>query len=479
MFNRKFWLLCGILLLFGSGGTVFGAILDAGYFYTCAIVNSGVKCWGNNEYGQLGDGTNIDRYTPVDVSGLTSVISIASGSSHSCVIISDGRVKCWGYDSHNQLGNEEVDYYSKIPVDVNGLTNGVIALGAGQRHSCALTSNNGVKCWGDNTYGKLGDGTDISKSTPVDVHSLTSDVVAIAVGGNHTCALNSSGGVKCWGSNWDGQLGVGEDNRKDEIPTPADVIGLTSGVTAIVSGWSTSCAILSDGTIKCWGANDYGQLGNGTTSYEEPTPVNVTVLNNSDVTAIALEMSQSCVLTNSGGVKCWGNNHNGDLGDNTTTDRLTPVDVIGLTSGVTAIALGSHSCALTSDGSIKCWGWNRNGELGDGTTERRLTPVNVKCGDDTTIVIPTPVDVDFDSTYEAGLNDAITQCQNDPASCGITASCSPVDAHASFSPSDGILTIPAVDVPDAFGGISVYRVEMSLLPAEGLVFSVSNAEPVQ
>jgi alpha-tubulin suppressor-like RCC1 family protein len=493
MFSRK--LLCGILLLFGSGGTVFGAVLDTGFSHTCAIINGGVKCWGDNEYGQLGDGTTTNRHIPVDVSGLSSgVISIAVGLSYSCALISDGGVKCWGWNLSGQLGDgTTTDRH--IPVDVNGLTNGVISIAMGISHSsCALTSGGGVKCWGNNAYGQLGDGTsEFSENVPVDISGLASDVISIAVGSYHSCVLTSGGRVKCWGSNAYGQLGDSDTGVIKRMPV--DIIGLTSGVTAIAAGSNFSCAILNDRIVKCWGGNILGQLGNGTTSYTEHTLVDVTGLN-SDVTAIALGGFHSCVLTNSNGVKCWGNNLYGQLGDNTTTDRLTPVDVSGLTNGVTAIAMRSfHSCALTNTGTIKCWGNNDDGQLGDGTIERRLTPVNVKFGDDTTIVLPTPVDVDFDSdstsstdsteptsaekTYEAGLNDVITQCQNDPASCGIVASCSPVDTHASFSPSDGTLTIPAVDVPDASGDITVYQAEMSLVPGEGLVFSVTNAEPIQ
>jgi alpha-tubulin suppressor-like RCC1 family protein len=377
MFNRKFWLLCGILLLFNSGGAVFGAILDAGTSHTCAIVNGGVKCWGNNEYGQLGDGTTIDRYIPVDVSGLKSdVISVVAGPLYSCALTSGGGVKCWGGNSFGQLGDgTTTDRH--IPVDVNGLTNGVISITLGNFFtSCALTSGGSVKCWGSNMYGQLGeDGTsEFSENVPVDVNDLTSGVISIAVGAYHGCVLTSVGGVKCWGTSNSGQT---------KITRPADIIGLTSGVTAISAGNDFSCAILNNGTVKCWGNNVVGQLGNGTTSLfsiiesEYYTLVDVTGLN-SDIAAIALGNMHSCVLTN-GGVKCWGYNSDGQLGDNTTTDKLTPVDTSGLTSDVVAITAGlTYNCALINDGTVKCWGDNSDGQLGDGTTETRRTPVEVQ-----------------------------------------------------------------------------------------------------
>jgi alpha-tubulin suppressor-like RCC1 family protein len=233
------------------------------------------------------------------------------------------------------------------------------AVGAGGRHTCALTTAGGVKCWGDDGDGQLGNGTsDINQRTPVNVVGLTSGVQVISVGSSHTCALTTSGGVKCWGSNEYGQLG---DGTSDNRFTPVDVVGLTSGVQAIAAGSLHTCALTSSGGVKCWGASNSGQVGDGTFSFNRPTPVDVVGLT-SGVQAIAAGSSHSCALTNSGGVKCWGANHSGQLGDGTSDNRFAPVDVVGLTSGVQAItAGGSHTCALTSAGGIKCWGWNNSG----------------------------------------------------------------------------------------------------------------------
>jgi alpha-tubulin suppressor-like RCC1 family protein len=283
--------------------------IAAGYDHTCALTaGGGVKCWGNNSNGQLGDGTTTDRNTPVDVSGLSS---------------------------------------------------GVTAIAAGGAHTCALTAGSGVKCWGANSVGQLGDGTTTDRHTPVDVSGLSSGVAAIAAGAGHTCALTTGGGVKCWGWNSFGQLG---DGTTTERHTPVDVSGLSSGVAAIAACETHTCALTTGGGVKCWGDNYFGQLGDGTTT-GRTTPVDVSGLS-SGVATIAAGYYHTCALTVSGGVKCWGANWYGGLGDGTWTDRNTPVDVSGLTSGVAAIAAGwSHTCALTTGGGVKCWGWNLYGEL--------------------------------------------------------------------------------------------------------------------
>jgi alpha-tubulin suppressor-like RCC1 family protein len=166
-------------------------------------------------------------------------------------------------------------------------------------------------------------------------------VAAIAAGELHTCALTTGGGVKCWGLNNNGQLG---DGTMTDRRTPVDVIGLASGVAAIALGEYHTCAVTMDGNMKCWGSNSYGQLGDGTTT-QRLTPVAVSGL--IGVTAIAAAGTRTCALTTSGGMKCWGTNGHGQVGDGTLTERHTPVDVSGLTSGVAAITAGavSHVCA--------------------------------------------------------------------------------------------------------------------------------------
>lgn len=347
--------------------------MSAGRLHTCALTSDGgVKCWGENVRGELGDNSTTNRLTPVDVLGLTSGATAANaGDRHSCSLTSTGGVKCWGYNGWGQLGdNSTTDRLA--PVDVVGLGSGVTAVAGGNWHTCALTSGGGLKCWGGNTQvGLLGDNSTATRLTPVDVVGLTSG--AVAVGLYHSCALTSAGGVKCWGGNGFGQLGDGSNTFR---LTPVDVIGLTSGVTAIAVGNAFTCAVTSAGGVKCWGVNWSGGLGDNSTTTRW-TPVDVVGLA-SGVAAVVAGEQHTCALTNAGGVKCWGDNQLGQLGDNSTTTRLTPGDVVGLTSGVKAISTYfNHTCALTIAGAVKCWGRNLEGQLGDNSTTTRLAPVDV------------------------------------------------------------------------------------------------------
>jgi len=299
--------------------------ISAGGQHTCALLNDGgVKCWGKNEDGQLGNGNNSNSSNPVDVTGLTSgVKTISSGSNHSCAVLSSWNVKCWGQNAYAQLGDGATPSLDKnTPIDVIGLSN-VKSVSAGGKHTCALLFTGGIKCWGWNESGQLGNGTAITcEKTPVAVTTLTSGVKAISAGFEHTCALLNTGGIKCWGNNQYSQLGDGTNENRN---TPVDVTGLTSGVTAISAGFSHTCALLDTGGVKCWGNNQNGQLGDGTI-INRSTPVDVVGLT-SGVTAISCGYYHTCALLNNGAVKCWGGNVNGQLGDGTEENKLIPVYV--------------------------------------------------------------------------------------------------------------------------------------------------------
>jgi len=348
--------------------------IAAGGYHTCVLTaGGGIKCWGGNWDGQLGDGTTTERHTPMGVSGLGSgVTTIAAGWYHTCALTAGGGVKCWGYNASGQMGDgTNTDRHT--PVNVSGLGSGVAAITAGDGHTCALTTGGAVKCWGYNEFAQLGDGTTTNRLTPVYVSGLGSGVTAIAAGGEHTCALTAGGALKCWGWNSDGQVGDGTTTNRS---TPVTVSGLGSGVASISPGFLFTCALTVDGAVKCWGYNASGQMGDGTTT-ERHMPVTVNGLGGG-VAAITACYYRTCALTTGGAVKCWGANDYGQLGDGTTTERHTPVDINELDSGVAAIAAGGqHTCALMTSGALKCWGRNDLGQLGDGTSANSNVPVDV------------------------------------------------------------------------------------------------------
>lgn len=351
--------------------------LSANQQHTCALTAAdGVKCWGSNSSGQLGDGTQVTRLTPANVVGLgNGVIAVSTGIFQTCALTSVGSVKCWGFNGHGQLGDGTTQD-RLTPTDVVGLGNGIISISVGRFHTCALTNTNGVKCWGANGQGQLGDGTTLGTSQqqhmPVDVAGL-SGVVALSAGDFHTCAVIRTGGVKCWGDNSAGQLGDGTTQRRLR---PFDVIALNGAVMTVSTGVSRTCAVTTAGAAKCWGDNRAGPLGDGT-QVNRLTPVDVTGLNNG-ILQVAAGFDNTCALSTSGGVKCWGQNLNGVLGDGTTQNRLTPTDVTGLSNGAVAVSTGSaHSCALTSAPGLKCWGAISLLGIGVGTTAMQPTPVDV------------------------------------------------------------------------------------------------------
>jgi alpha-tubulin suppressor-like RCC1 family protein len=285
--------------------------------------------------------------------------AISASGNFTCALLSGG-VACWGFNEQGQLGNGSTAD-SSTPVAVEGLS-GATAISVGAESACALVSggdllSNEVECWGYNGYGPLGDGTRANSSTPVTVVGLAGVATAVSVGTNNACALLSGGTVECWGYNGDGELGNGTTISSS---TPVTVPGL-SAVTAIAVGGVSSCALLASGTVECWGR---GALGNGTTT-SSSTPVAVSDL--VGVTAISVGEGVACALLSGGTVECWGGGDSGQLGNGTTTSSSIPVAVSGL-SGVTALSTSSPACALLRGGTVECWGNNRNGQLGDGTS---------------------------------------------------------------------------------------------------------------
>lgn len=277
-----------------------------------------MHCWGRNVNGQIGDGTTTNRLTPVAVSGLSSgVQAIAAGNEHVCALTSEGAVRCWGINLFGGLGDgTTMDRYTPVPV--SGLSSGVQAISAGSTGSCALTIDGAALCWGPIP----GNGT-LYRHTPVAVSGLSSGVQAISGGGSNTCALTSGGAMWCWGENNYGQLGDGTSGTSRL--TPVAVSGLSSGVQAISSGGGRTCALTSGRTMWCWGSSD-SVLG-----ADRLLPEQIAGLNGGNgVLKISVGGQHTCASTDNGSVWCWGSNGGGQIGDGTTVHRPTPVQVIGL-----------------------------------------------------------------------------------------------------------------------------------------------------
>jgi alpha-tubulin suppressor-like RCC1 family protein len=372
--NMKKLTLTSILICL-SFFSAFSDQLAGGADHSLALKADGtVWAWGWNGDGQLGDGTTEDRLVPVQVSGLTDVISISAGWYHSLALKQDGIVWAWGYNSWGQLGNgTTTPYYmpNPAPGQMIGLS-GVIAIAGGGCHSLLLKSDGTVWACGMNRNGQVGDGTTTDRNTPVQVRGL-SGVISIAGGGEHSLALKSDGTVWAWGWNVWGQLGDG--NGGGEMPytncysaLPVQAIGL-SNIIAIAGGLVHSIALKNDGTVWGWGFNAQGQLGDGTTS-NRYTPVQVSGL--SGVIAIAGGEYYSISLASYGTVWIWGQM---EWGGNIWS--TIPVSVNGI-SGVKGIgASGSHALAL-KNGTVWAWGKNNSGQLGDGSTISRYYPVQVQ-----------------------------------------------------------------------------------------------------
>ncbi|MCB0341757.1 MAG: hypothetical protein H6626_00860 [Pseudobdellovibrionaceae bacterium] len=259
----------------GLGGTPISIAMA--YRTTCVLLDTtGVECMGYNGDGQFGANIDLTDYpSPTPAVEDTNVKAIDEGPFHGCAVDVDGKVMCFGANEDGQLGNNgSID--SKIPVDVFGLSTGysmVVSTGqAGEFFSCALSEAGNVKCWGDNNSGQLGNGNNVSSNIPVDVSGI-GDALSITAGMRHVCAITTAGGLKCWGNNNHGQLGNGTTTNSN---IPVDVIGLSSGVKKVVINGDGTCALMEDNHVKCWGDNDNGQVGDGTT-IERHEPVNAII----------------------------------------------------------------------------------------------------------------------------------------------------------------------------------------------------------
>jgi alpha-tubulin suppressor-like RCC1 family protein len=351
--------------------------IGAGERGTCVLLASGgVKCWGDNEYGQLGDGTATDSLIARRVKGISNAIAVDLQSEHGCAVLDRGAAKCWGFNRYGQLGDGTVTD-SSVPVPVTGIRSAT-AVVVGWAHSCALLSSGAVKCWGYNYHGELGvSATARFSSLPVRVAGI-STATAITTAGSHNCALLASGQVQCWGLNLYGQLGNGSTS---DSSTPVTVAGITSA-KAVAAGAHFSCALLASGAVKCWGHGRNAELGDGTAWPYSDSSVPVSVVGINGAVSITAGAFHACAVMSDASAQCWGYNNYGQLGNGSMTQSAsnTPVRISGIDSVVRLAAGAWHTCALLPDGAMRCWGLNVEGQLGNRRTTGYVPtrwPVNV------------------------------------------------------------------------------------------------------
>jgi alpha-tubulin suppressor-like RCC1 family protein len=374
-----------------------------GTHHSCALLDDGtVRCWGLNDFGQLGSAANSGTNNPnpapqpaVNLAGHAAV-AVTAGNFHSCALLDDGTVRCWGLNNLGQLGsatNNGTINPNPTPqpaVNLGGRT--AVAVTAGNFHSCALLDDASVRCWGHNYYGQLGsatnNGTGNSNPAPQPAVNLGPGRTAVAVtaGNIHSCALLDDGTVRCWGNNASGELGSAANNGTDNPnPTPQPAVNLGSrSAVAVSADGAHSCALLDDGTVRCWGNNRYGELGsaaNNGTINPNPTPQPAVNLGGRSAVAVTAGEIHSCALLDDGTVRCWGYNYYGELGSatNNATDNPnpTPQPAVNLGAGRTAAAVTAgnvYSCALLDDGTVRCWGNNYYGQLGSATNNGTINP---------------------------------------------------------------------------------------------------------
>jgi alpha-tubulin suppressor-like RCC1 family protein len=346
--------------------------ISTGEWHTCGLTSRGAAyCWGDNGYGQLGDGTTTDsdENGPRAVIGRLKFVSLSVGYGQTCGLTSRGAAYCWGYNSNGELGDG-----TTTSSGVNGpqaVIGGLkfVSLNVGYIHTCGLTSRGAAYCWGHNSNGELGDGTttDSDEDGPQRVIGGLR-FASISAGYIFTCGLTTRGAAYCWGYNGYGELGDGTTTDSDE-DGPQPVIGGLRFASISADSYYHTCGLTTRGAAYCWGYNSEGQLGDGTTTDSDengPQPV----IGGLRFASIETGGYHTCGLTSRGAAYCWGYNNEGQLGDGTTTDSDEdgPQPVIGGLKFARLGVDGYHACGLTTRGAAYCWGYNNEGQLGDGTT---------------------------------------------------------------------------------------------------------------
>jgi alpha-tubulin suppressor-like RCC1 family protein len=363
----------------GAGTGLQFRSLSAGRWHVCAIAMNGeAYCWGRNHMGQLGNGGKMDQSTPAAVSGGLKFQSLSAGwSDHTCGITEGGTAYCWGWSYSGELGQgESKDFMTMVPLPVEGARS-YREISTGFFNSCAITSGNAAFCWGHNGYGQLGDGSNQRSNVPVAVDG-SHLFRAVSAGYDYACGITSASKAYCWGANNLGQLGVGSVSGPQAVNShPAPVAG-GHVFDTIDTGESNTCALTTADELYCWGSNWSGQLGSGQElrdTIAEPVQIHT----GHTFTMITVGDSHICGLKSSGKAYCWGENLYGQLGGGERSDDPVPelVEVAGGHHFVTLSAGERFTCGLTTAGDAYCWGGNMYGQLGDGTEELRAAPVRV------------------------------------------------------------------------------------------------------
>jgi alpha-tubulin suppressor-like RCC1 family protein len=372
--------------------------LDGGH--TCAVLpDTRGRCWGNNASRQLGDpGITSSIRTPSSLIGgaaapLAGIEGLALGAQHSCALLTDATVRCWGDNEEGEAGNNSMAARQTSPVTVlaDDLTTliDVTGLAVGGHSSCGRLRDGTVRCWGRNDSGQVGDGTTNERRRATTVlktdDTPLSSVDQVDVGTAHSCAVLSDGTARCWGSNANGRLGMGLIGGTSPHPVSVRRTFLSplTDVVSISAGSSHTCAVISDGTARCWGSASGGRLGDGTVTGDRGTPVTVTDADGtlSRITAVSAGFSHTCALLADATARCWGSNGSGqlatgDVGGNEARAVTVTIDGDRPMTGILQIEAGTATtCARLTDGTMRCWGSNEDGGLGDGSLEYRPIPV--------------------------------------------------------------------------------------------------------
>jgi alpha-tubulin suppressor-like RCC1 family protein len=343
--------------------------LALGNSHSCGLLtDGGSACWGRNDDGQLGVGGTANSAMPLRVASLEQAVDIASGADHVCVVRQDGTVWCWGSNTYGQLGIGEAGPGVSIPTQVLGIFNAV-AVSLGDTHSCVLSADSTVWCWGWNNFGQVGASQIDAKSIaarPQQVSGLA-NVVQLYAGGNHNCVLTKAADAFCWGDNFNGQLGnplIDAQVRNE----PIKVAGITRFAN-LAAGGAHTCGLLQDGDVLCWGWNQYGQIGNGIGGNSSDVLIPSPVITLTDVNSVAVGARHVCAGAQNRDVVCWGDNDTGQLGTGLFGDgaALTvPQRVDLIVPGLATTVGANHACALLSSTELSCWGSNEFGQIGNG-----------------------------------------------------------------------------------------------------------------